>query len=131
MTAKQLISSTRKLLANRAVKQSIIVAVLLLTVLAFVHFFVQHPAYIHDLGKTNPWWVIAVIALNVPMIGLLVLIYGTLQRMCSTRLGIKENFLLTSYSSIINFFGPLQSGPGVRAVYLKTRHNVRLRDYTL
>jgi uncharacterized membrane protein YbhN (UPF0104 family) len=46
-------------------------------------------------------------------------------------MGWKENFILTSYSSIANFFGPLQSGPGVRAVYLKTKHQVRLRDYTL
>lgn len=51
--------------------------------------------------------------------------------MCGKHLEAKENFLLTSYSSIANFFGPLQSGPGVRAAYLKTRHHVRLRDYTL
>ena len=35
------------------------------------------------------------------------------------------------YSTLANFFGPLQSGPGVRAVYLKTKHQVRIRDYTM
>jgi uncharacterized membrane protein YbhN (UPF0104 family) len=34
------------------------------------------------------------------------------------------------YSTVSNFFGPLQSGPGIRAVYLKTRLGMRLRDYT-
>jgi uncharacterized membrane protein YbhN (UPF0104 family) len=35
------------------------------------------------------------------------------------------------YSSIINFFGPLQSGPGFRAAYLKKKHNVSLKKYSL
>lgn len=35
------------------------------------------------------------------------------------------------YSSIINFFGPLQSGPGFRAAYLKKRHKINLKKYTL
>ena len=38
---------------------------------------------------------------------------------------------MTSYSSIANFFGPLQSGPGVRALYLKAKYKVHLRDFTL
>jgi uncharacterized membrane protein YbhN (UPF0104 family) len=65
------------------------------------------------------------------MLAVLVLLGDATLRMCGKRLPRKELFLLTSYSSIANFFGPLQSGPGVRAVYLKTRHQVRLRDYTL
>jgi uncharacterized membrane protein YbhN (UPF0104 family) len=120
-----------KLLANSRVKNTLIVVILLATVAAFVDFFSRHPQYIRQLGHTNPWWIVAVIALNIPMIGLLTVIYDACLKLCGARLEWKENFLLTSYSSIVNFFGPLQSGPGVRAAYLKTRHHVRLRDYTL
>lgn len=39
--------------------------------------------------------------------------------------------LVTAYSSIINFFGPLQSGPAFRAIYLKKRHKIGLKNYAL
>jgi uncharacterized membrane protein YbhN (UPF0104 family) len=116
---------------KRRVRNILSALVLVLTVVLFVRFFRQHPDYIRQLGHVNPWWIVAVIALNIPMVVLLVFIYDTSLRMCGKRIPWKENFFLTSYSSIINFFGPLQSGPGVRAIYLKTRHKVRLRDYTL
>lgn len=52
-------------------------------------------------------------------------------RWCEARIGVREGFLLTVYSTVANFFGPLQSGPGVRAAYLKARIGVRLRDFTM
>lgn len=131
MHPKRIIESARQLMARKHVKNILIVLVLLLTLAVFALFFVHHPQYWHDLKQVSPWWIVAVVALNIPMIGLLVLIYDTCLQLCGHRLAWKENFLLTSYSSIINFFGPLQSGPGVRAAYLKTRHKVRLRDYTV
>jgi len=39
--------------------------------------------------------------------------------------------LLTAYSAVINFFGPLQSGPAFRAIYLKRKHDLKLKNYTL
>jgi uncharacterized membrane protein YbhN (UPF0104 family) len=67
----------------------------------------------------------------LPSIFILLFIYDSCMLLCGKKLPFKEKFLLTSYSSIANFFGPLQSGPGVRAVYLKAKHNIRIRDYTL
>lgn len=131
MNFPKALKNFRAFLRRKHVKNILIVTILLLTVAVFVHFFVVHPEYIKQLGQTSPWWIVAVVALNIPMIGLLVLIYDVCLALCSKHLEWKENFLLTSYSSIVNFFGPLQSGPGVRAGYLKTRHQVRLRDYTL
>ena len=52
-------------------------------------------------------------------------------RWCEASIGIREGLLLTVYSTVANFFGPLQSGPGVRAAYLKAKVGVRLRDFTL
>lgn len=47
-----------------------------------------------------------------------------------TPYSLEKSFLLTAYSSIVNFFGPLQSGPGFRALYLKQKLGVKLRDFT-
>jgi uncharacterized membrane protein YbhN (UPF0104 family) len=131
MHPKKLISAFRRFLRRKHVKNILVVLILLLTLAVFVHYFASHPQYFEQLKSVSLWWVVAVVALNIPMIGLLVLIYDACVRLCGKKMGLQENFLLTSYSSIVNFFGPLQSGPGVRAAYLKTRHQVRLRDYTL
>lgn len=131
MQPKALLSSTRQFMRRKHVKNILIVLVLSLTLAAFVRFFIQHPQYFDQLKQVSPWWIAAVVALNIPMVGLLVLIYDACLALCGKKLAWKENFLLTSYSSIVNFFGPLQSGPGVRAAYLKTKHKVRLRDYSL
>lgn len=127
MSAQSIIRQLRR----PVVKKTLIVSILLLTAALFVIFFVKHPQYWQEFKEVSPWWIVAVIILNIPMIGLLLLIYNACLAMCRKHLAWKENFFLTSYSSIANFFGPLQSGPGVRAGYLKSRHKVRLRDYTL
>lgn len=44
---------------------------------------------------------------------------------------MKDSFMLTIYSTLVNFFGPLQSGPGFRAVYLKKKIGLSIRSYTL
>jgi uncharacterized membrane protein YbhN (UPF0104 family) len=125
------INKLRQLLLNSLFKRTVVIAIILLTTFIFIRFFATHPGYITSLKKVNPGVIILVIALNFVMITLLVMLYDAILRLCGKRLNIKENLLLTSYSSIANFFGPLQSGPGVRAAYLKTRHHLRLRDYTL
>jgi uncharacterized membrane protein YbhN (UPF0104 family) len=117
------IQKIQRLLANQQIKRLVVIAILLITIYVFVHFFITHPGYITSLRD--------VIALNFVMIALLGVLYDAILRICGKKLRLKENILLTSYSSIVNFFGPLQSGPGVRAAYLKTRHQLRLRDYTL
>jgi uncharacterized membrane protein YbhN (UPF0104 family) len=113
------------------IKKIAAIAVLVLTVIAFVWYFKTHPDLLHQLNKVSVWTIIWVLLLNALMLGVLTLITEVSLRLCGKHLLWKENFLLTSYSSLVNFFGPLQSGPGVRAVYLKTKHQVRLRDYTL
>jgi len=57
------------------------------------------------------------------------IMYATI-RLCQKKLPLKSGALLMIYSSVINFFGPLQSGPGVRAVYLKAKTGLRIRDFT-
>lgn len=123
--------SARQLWANSVLKRSVVIGILLLTTLAVIHFFQQHPKYLTQLGTISPWTVVWVLLLNSFMLAVLIAATEVTLRLCGKSLAIRENFQLTSYSSVANFFGPLQSGPGVRAAYLKLRHGVRLRDYTL
>lgn len=116
---------------RKRLKQFAAVAILIATAVLFTRFFMQHPAYWHQLRHVSPWTILWVILLNVLMLIVLVGICSATVSLSGKRIGLRDNFLLTSYSSIINFFGPLQSGPGVRGVYLKTKYGVRLRDYTL
>jgi uncharacterized membrane protein YbhN (UPF0104 family) len=105
--------------------------VVVLTLGLFVYFFVTNPAIRHTLASTNAWTILVIAALYGLLTLCLVWVYDVTLRLCGKRLDFKENFQLTCYSSIANFFGPLQSGPGVRAAYLKQKHQVKLRDYTL
>lgn len=121
----------KKLLANKQLRITLAVVVLVLTAVVFVRFFALHPQYLHALRHITLTAVVAIIALNVGVTIALVLNSHFVLELCGKKLPWKEQFLLTAYSSIANFFGPLQSGPGVRLVYLKTKHGVRVRDYTL
>lgn len=109
----------------------IAIGVLIATALFVVHFFVANPQYLERLRHVSPGVIALVILLNIPATIALAWAYYAILQLCGKPIAMKENLLLTAYSSIINFFGPLQSGPGVRAVYLKTRHKVRIRDYML
>lgn len=127
----QLLRSARTVWANASFRKVLVCTVILLTVFLFVHYFQQHPDYLAQLVRISPWTIVWVLLLNVAMLLVLVAATEATLRLCGKSLGLLENFQLTAYSSIANFFGPLQSGPGVRAAYLKTKHGVRLRDYTL
>jgi uncharacterized membrane protein YbhN (UPF0104 family) len=45
------------------------------------------------------------------------------------KISASDNFLVSSYSSLTNFFGPTQAGSGVRALYLKAKMNVGIKDF--
>lgn len=118
-------------LTSKRLRPWLAAIILLVTLTLVARFFIVHPQYLSQLKSVHAGIIIGVVLLYIPMLAILVGIYDATLKLCGKRLELKENVLLTSYSSIINFFGPLQSGPGVRAVYLKARHQIRLRDYTL
>lgn len=105
--------------------------IVLVTGLLFVYFFVHNPKLRHALAQTSPTVVLVVGLLYVVFMLCLAWVYALTLRLCGRSIPAGENVLLTCYSTIANFFGPLQSGPGVRAAYLKQKHNIRLRDYTV
>lgn len=105
-----------------------------LIILAFFvflgYYILNHPEVIQSifqLGYINALWVLVfysgVVLTNVGIMYLTI-------RLCRKKLPLRSGILLTIYSSVINFFGPLQSGPGARAIYLKRKIGLRIRDYS-
>lgn len=113
------------------IRKALPLTLVAITVTSFAYLFNEHPEYRHTLASTDPW----VLLLVGVLYGVLTLcfnwVYSITLRLCSERLGSREGILLTCYSTIVNFFGPLQSGPGVRAAYVKQKRQVRIKDYML
>ena len=122
------LSVVRWLLANRRIIGVVVVVATLVLLALYVN---NHPDSIKKVAATPPYVLAALFVLYAGVIATNVVITYATVRLCKHELSIKNSALLTVYSTIINFFGPLQSGPGVRAVYLKTKIGLRIRDYTL
>jgi len=122
---------TLTVMRSATIKRILAVTILAATVVLFARYYAAHPQYWHLLSTISPWVIVWIILLNVAMTLVLTVMNIVTLRLCNLAIGWREMFLLTSYSSLANFFGPLQSGPGVRAVYLKATYKLRIRDYTL
>ena len=116
---------------RRYIKPLAAALVLTLTVVAFARFIAQHPAALHQLSHVHPATLVILIALYVITLVCLAFAQEGMMELCNTKLEHSEAFLLTSYTAIINFFGPLQSGPGFRAVYLRKKYGTKLKNYVL
>ena len=114
----------------KALRPLLVASIIALTAAAFVYYFHKHPQYLSELFSINFLVIILLMIVNFGLITMVAIMNHTSTRMCQVELGKRESLLLTIYSSLANFFGPLQSGPGVRAGYLKTRYHVRIRDFT-
>jgi uncharacterized membrane protein YbhN (UPF0104 family) len=106
-----------------------VITIVTATVLAFVRYFAHHPEIRTQLGNTSPALLALLFGLYLLFVGSLALINSATLRLCGTQLTGRESLLLTAYSSVINFFGPLQSGPAFRAAYLKKQHGTALKKY--
>ncbi|MBP7857595.1 MAG: lysylphosphatidylglycerol synthase transmembrane domain-containing protein [Candidatus Saccharimonadales bacterium] len=116
---------------KRYLKPVIASTILVVTVSLLIRYLSENPDYVAELRHIGLGWVVLIVVINFAALSALAGIGMVLIQMTGKRLASKENFLLTMYSSIANFLGPLQSGPGVRAAYLKTKHHVSLRAYFL
>ena len=104
-------------------------AIIVVTLAVFGRFVATHPKLVVTLRHTNPWLAVGVI--GVYIVGFLVLaaLQNISLEMVEKPVEKTENVLLTAYSTLVNFFGPGQSGPGFRAIYLKKRHGVNFKDF--
>ena len=105
--------------------------ILAITVGVFVDYFVTHKSVRQQLAHTSPEVLIIILALYIGTIGALMLIAASTLRLCNIRLSLGDNLLLNAYTTVINFFGPLQSGPAFRALYLKRKYHLNLKRYAV
>jgi uncharacterized membrane protein YbhN (UPF0104 family) len=103
--------------------------ILIITTLAFTRYVTTHPALVDKLTSTNPFLLATLLALYILWFFALVVILRISLRLFGKTMGRQENILLNAYSSLINFFGPGQSGPVFRGVYLKKRHGLPVKSY--
>lgn len=112
-------------------KRALAITVLVLVAVFIAVYIAVRPEIIRDVLAVGPMalgWLTALYVLIVVTHWVILLLTV---RWCEATIGGREGLLLTVYSTVANFFGPLQSGPGVRAAYLKAKLGVRLRDFTL
>jgi len=101
------------------------------TVLAFAWYIKTQPDALNPL-KSTPLYLIPLL---LGLYGLFLVtnffITAITITMSNKTYPLKDSLMLTLYSTLVNFFGPLQSGPGFRAVYLKKKIGLSIKDYTL
>lgn len=102
-----------------------------LTIGLFVAFLVNNPSVIDQLEQISLTTILLLLGLYLLFTFSISLIISTSVKICKSAISKKESFLLTSYSAVINFFGPLQSGPAFRALYLKQKHGIPIKNYTI
>lgn len=119
----------RSLLKNPRIRIALVVLIVGITLVVFGNYLITHPDVIRLIFSLSP---AAITLLTMAYIGTILanaFVLSVSLRMMGKKVGFLENASLTGYSSVVNFFGPLQSGPGFRAVYLKQRHGVSLKKF--
>lgn len=117
--------------SRKVVRQIVSIVVILLTIGVFVYYIHGHPQSIRELRKLPASTALQLLAMYGAFLAVLTWIQRATLALCDIKLGRRESLLLVMYSSIINFFGPLQSGPAFRAAYLKRSHALKLKNYVM
>ena len=100
-----------------------------LTVIAFTYYLVKHPQTVDQILDMPPLTLVLIVALYLGWFLALALVTRGSLRIYSKFMSRQENVLFNAYSTLINFFGPGQSGPIFRGAYLKKRHNLGIKPY--
>lgn len=110
--------------------QTIATIVLLVIVGGFLgYYLIRHPSTLQKIAELSLSDVISLLLLyGVFFLALAVILYFSII-FCGKYLNKRETLLLNAYSSLTNFFGPGQSGPGVRALYLKGKIGLHIKNF--
>ena len=116
---------------GKRLKQLLVIIILITTFTAFGIYIHGHPEIIRQLGRLSLAKVGLLLSMYGLFLGSLIWIQRTTLLLCHINLKSTENVLLVIYSTVLNFFGPLQSGPAFRGIYLKQKYDLDLRLYTV
>jgi uncharacterized membrane protein YbhN (UPF0104 family) len=114
---------------KKKVKLALVFLILAATIVIFARYAATHPELLRELKGTNPILLVSLTALYIVWFLALVVILRISLRLYGKAMSKQENILLNAYSSLVNFFGPGQSGPAFRGIYLKKRIGLSLKSY--
>ena len=97
----------------------------------FAYYIYGHQSVLSELKHISPWLIIVLVLGYGLMLVVLMAVYNATLDLCGKPLKTKENLIMSIYSTLTNFFMPLQSGIAVRAGYLKTKHKVAVSSYIM
>lgn len=118
-------------LKSKLFRQLLVVGIIFLTFSIFIWYGASHPKIINTVLGLNPIIIVFLaIAYSLTILANGIILHFSLSYV-RRKTSILDNILLTGYSSIVNFFGPLQSGPGFRAVYLKKKYGIEIKKFLL
>ncbi|MEP7205129.1 MAG: hypothetical protein ABI716_02970 [Candidatus Saccharibacteria bacterium] len=110
-------------------QKALAVMIITASLLFLAVYTILHPSVVAESLRINPIVLGLLLVLYVCVLVTQFIVMSATIRLCRKQLPAKNGLLLSIYSTLINFFGPLQSGPGVRAIYLKQKIGLRIRDY--
>ena len=116
---------------KKHLRTALALVIVALTIAIFIYYVHKHPDTIKRLGDISPLVLVALLGVYALSFLAYVAITRYSLQLFDKTLSKQENLLFNAYSSLINFFGPGQSGPAFRAIYLKKRHNLSLKRYAL
>lgn len=116
---------------NMKKRIKVILAFLILgiTIAAFIRYASGHPELLTALKGTHPALATVLLLGYIIWFAALILILRVSLKLYNTSMPRQENILLNAYSTLLNFFGPGQSGPAFRGLYLKKRHGFPFKKY--
>lgn len=115
-----------KIRSNRAWRLLLLAA----AIIAFSYYFSSHQSQFARLADLQ-WWQIGLVVAGQAVIYFSnVMIAVILVRYIGRKLPLTSAARLTAYSSLVNFFGFLQGGVGLRGVFFKQKFGMKYRQYT-
>jgi len=105
------------------------IGLLVLTLVAFVYYYLQNQALFGRIADLT-WWQVLLIVLGQSIVFFSnILVSIIFIQFIGKRLHFLDSTRITAYSSLVNFFGFLQGGVGLRGVYFKRHFSMSLKKY--
>jgi uncharacterized membrane protein YbhN (UPF0104 family) len=103
--------------------------ILAATIGSFVYYIAKHPSTLDRLKHLPLLTLVLLLFLNIVSFVCFIWVTRASLGLYGKKMGKQENVLFNAYSSLINFFGPGQSGPVFRGAYLKKRLDLGVKQY--
>jgi uncharacterized membrane protein YbhN (UPF0104 family) len=105
------------------------VGLLVLTLIAFVYYFLHNQEQFSRIGHLTWWQVLLIIVGQTIVFFSNILVSVIFIQFIGKKLHFLDSTRITAYSSLVNFFGFLQGGVGLRGVYFKRQFSMSLKKY--